>query len=614
MPDDRWSAPWRRAMAALGSVRVAAALIAVIATVVALATVYERAYGATVASVMIYQSWWFAALFAVLALCLAAAVLARLPLARRLWGFALAHLGLIVLIAGFWAAGRERLDGLLEAPPGVEAARIALPYDEVVVVEGDRRWRAAYQPIRDAHYPSLPAFLAYDLWADPPPFISRLRPPRLLLDADGARVAVAAVLDTGAAELGFGPGDGPPAVLVALDGGSGGARQPIARGWLSPAGETILDQGLVLVSLGVAGLAASGEDFLAAQPPAAEDGELVVEDGGRLRRVEARPGAELALADGRTLVVERTLERPRPFDGGLVEDGAARVDPVAVYRWRTADGRMGEPRYAPAYLLPPPLPGEPLVRYEHPALHRGAGDGSQGLALQLLVAPGAEGRPRLLARWCSRARGLGGAVAVERTWHGALLDGPAMRLGATLHWLPAAEPAPEPVAMAAGQQERAARWLKLRVEAGGSAEERWLRRDSGAAVRVGGRELLIHYRRAAYDLRERHGFAIRLERFDEGKDPGGQRSASYASAVTVLPDGGDPWPALITMNQPLTVRGVTLYQTAFRPELDDAGRPTGRQVSVLTAATDRGRPLKYLGSALLVAGIALHFLLRRSPA
>jgi cytochrome c biogenesis protein ResB len=91
-------------------------------------------------------------------------------------------------------------------------------------------------------------------------------------------------------------------------------------------------------------------------------------------------------------------------------------------------------------------------------------------------------------------------------------------------------------------------------------------------------------------------------------------SASYASDVTVLPTTGEPWKAHISMNQPLHVNGVTLYQTQFMPETDDQGRPTGRHISVFTAAEDPGRFLKYLGGYVLVGGILLLYLSRPRPA
>jgi cytochrome c biogenesis protein ResB len=116
--------------------------------------------------------------------------------------------------------------------------------------------------------------------------------------------------------------------------------------------------------------------------------------------------------------------------------------------------------------------------------------------------------------------------------------------------------------------------------------------------------VLLHYDRARLDLRRDRGFAVRLERFDEGRDPGGMRSASYASEVAVLTGDGERRQR-ITMNEPLHIGGVTIYQTAFRPEIGEDGMPTGRQTSIFTVAEDPGRWLKYAGSALIVAGMML---------
>ena len=124
-------------------------------------------------------------------------------------------------------------------------------------------------------------------------------------------------------------------------------------------------------------------------------------------------------------------------------------------------------------------------------------------------------------------------------------------------------------------------------------------------------EVLVGYQKALFDLQERNGFAVVLDHFEAGKDPGGMGNATYSSNVTVKPVTGASSQHLITMNEPLHYAGVTLYQTAFTPEFDDQGNPTGRQVSIFTAAEDSGRILKYLGSIVLVGGILTMYLMRR---
>lgn len=610
---------WFRALAQLGSVRMAALLIAVLAAAVAAATVYERAYGAEIARVRVYQAPWFSALWLAMAGCIAAAAAVRFPWPRRLWGFVIVHLGLVVLIAGFWLGGHDRLDGTLECAPGRESGLVALPQDLVVAIDGERRHQGLVQPLAHAGYPSLARFLAWDLWRDPAPAVQRLPAPLPVIAAGDLEVGVSAVLDTGGSALGFVPAArGVPAVGVRLlAAGPGQELAPVARGWLSPAGEGVLAEGPLTATLAQATSARAAEGFAAEAAPTATHGVLVLAHGGWRGEVAIDPaeaGAVRELAPGLAWRLDRVLARPALRDGRLEEDPAAPPAPVVqgAIGSGPAASRAWTPVTVSAWDLLGGDPALPDLRYEHPALH--AGGQGQGTHLQLLLAPGPDGAPRLHARWFSRTRGRGGAAEVPSgLWRGDLVGGPGapMRMVAELAFVPAAEPAPEPVRMQAGQQDRATRWLELTVRRGADSRRIWLPRDEVAQVEVGGATVQLAYRRAALDLRAAHGFAVKLVRFDEGRDPGGMRSASYASDVEVVPAGGATVPRRITMNEPLAWNGVTLYQSSFRPEVGADGRPTGRQVSILTAATDPGLALKYLGSALLCGGIALLYLLRK---
>ena len=58
------------------------------------------------------------------------------------------------------------------------------------------------------------------------------------------------------------------------------------------------------------------------------------------------------------------------------------------------------------------------------------------------------------------------------------------------------------------------------------------------------------------------------------------------------------------MNEPLVHGRFTLYQSSFQAPAH------GREVSVLTAACDPGRGLKYSGSVMICVGICIMFTLR----
>jgi ResB-like family protein len=60
----------------------------------------------------------------------------------------------------------------------------------------------------------------------------------------------------------------------------------------------------------------------------------------------------------------------------------------------------------------------------------------------------------------------------------------------------------------------------------------------------------------------------------------------------------------ISMNEPLTHRQFTFYQSGF----NESGH--SQAVSVLNVAHDPGRPLKYAGSLMICLGIAIMFYMR----
>ena len=106
------------------------------------------------------------------------------------------------------------------------------------------------------------------------------------------------------------------------------------------------------------------------------------------------------------------------------------------------------------------------------------------------------------------------------------------------------------------------------------------------------------YANKTYDL----GFDLELIDFRMTKYQGSEKAKSYESEVHLKDKT-----ILISMNEPLKHGGYTLYQSSFEPS-KDGGEPV---VSILSVNRDPGRVLKYLGSALIVAGIILLFYRRK---
>jgi len=118
----------------------------------------------------------------------------------------------------------------------------------------------------------------------------------------------------------------------------------------------------------------------------------------------------------------------------------------------------------------------------------------------------------------------------------------------------------------------------------------------------------------SYDVdRKGLGFSLKLDDFDVGFDPGTDRDSSYTSKVRLSDKdmGIRDTPYTITMNEPLTHRGYTFYQTSYQRQQDPGtGRETGQFMSVFQVATDPGRTTKYLGCLMVVLGAFVQFYMR----
>ncbi len=98
----------------LGSIKLAVPLLSVIIGILIWATFYESEVGTSTVQQEIYKSPWFGALMFMLAANLGASALSRYPWrgARKI-GFALTHVGLIVIIAGSAAVIHLGVEGML---------------------------------------------------------------------------------------------------------------------------------------------------------------------------------------------------------------------------------------------------------------------------------------------------------------------------------------------------------------------------------------------------------------------------------------------------------------------------------------------------------------------
>ena len=117
----------------LGSLTIAVPLLVTIAAVLGWGTFYEARFGTAAVQHFFYQSWWFQALLAFLAVNLAVAALSRFPWKRRHIPFILAHIGIISTLAGGIIGGRFGVEGQMIIPEGTQSSALQLPYNVLAI-------------------------------------------------------------------------------------------------------------------------------------------------------------------------------------------------------------------------------------------------------------------------------------------------------------------------------------------------------------------------------------------------------------------------------------------------------------------------------------------------
>lgn len=110
-------------------------------------------------------------------------------------------------------------------------------------------------------------------------------------------------------------------------------------------------------------------------------------------------------------------------------------------------------------------------------------------------------------------------------------------------------------------------------------------------------------------------FDLRLNRFVPEFYPGTSKPKSYESQVTVFPESGGQYDAVIRMNEPLRLSGWTLYQMSWG---QDSLHP-GRLISILRASHNPLEQMPKWSSYIIAVGLLWHFgfvfgrYLRRKP-
>jgi len=159
-PKDHWL---RRLTQALGSLRLAMTLLALLAVICAAATFYESRNGTPAVKRDVYQTGWFTGLLVFLGVNVAASMMLRFPWKLHQSGFVMAHLGVLLILLGSLVSLHFGLDASLALyegetsqwlekpmPEAKAPERVALPFD-VTLLE-----------FRSEHYPGSQMAATYE--------------------------------------------------------------------------------------------------------------------------------------------------------------------------------------------------------------------------------------------------------------------------------------------------------------------------------------------------------------------------------------------------------------------------------------------------------------------
>ena len=109
------------------SLKLAVALLVIIAALLAAATIIESIKGPEYAQWHFYKNPWFMALVGLMAINILAAVIVRFPWRWRHFGFLLAHIGVLVLLAGALLTYSAGIEGQLALVEGESGDSLLMP-------------------------------------------------------------------------------------------------------------------------------------------------------------------------------------------------------------------------------------------------------------------------------------------------------------------------------------------------------------------------------------------------------------------------------------------------------------------------------------------------------
>ncbi len=122
----------------LSGVKFAAVIISLFTLALVVGTFVESYHGADYASRLIYKSWWFMAIEALMFVSIFMALVVRLPPKKRLYGFYTIHIGLMIIFIGSLFTYINGIDGSIQLLPNTPSKSIFINEDYLQITFPDK--------------------------------------------------------------------------------------------------------------------------------------------------------------------------------------------------------------------------------------------------------------------------------------------------------------------------------------------------------------------------------------------------------------------------------------------------------------------------------------------
>ena len=119
---------------AFASLRLAVVVMITLGVTCLWATIYESKHGTAAVQRDVYRTWWFALILVALGINIFCAMMSRYPWKKHHIGFVMAHIGILLLLAGSLISLHYGMDGNMAVFEGETTDAVSL-FEKIVVVE-----------------------------------------------------------------------------------------------------------------------------------------------------------------------------------------------------------------------------------------------------------------------------------------------------------------------------------------------------------------------------------------------------------------------------------------------------------------------------------------------